>query len=63
MHSTRYPRRARTEATGVCTHKGDLVDLELKDALNAEVHVVPFTMIIAELDNHVLASDRIRWKM
>ena len=44
------PKMTRTEATGVCTDHGDLIDLELKNALNAEVHVFPFTIVVAELD-------------
>lgn len=39
----------RTETTGICANHGNLEDLELKHALDTEVHVLPFTIVVAEL--------------
>lgn len=39
-----------TEATCVGTDHRNLVNLELQNALDAQVHVLPFTVVVAELE-------------
>jgi hypothetical protein len=44
-----YIKKILTESTRVSANHRDLVDLELQNALDVEVHVLPLAVVVTEL--------------